>query len=156
MADEDPKKYTPPKTGKIFVIGWIGAVILVVATTAGLVLARDFWIGRQSSDLEQQYQQGQRVLVTKVTHANSSREIKIPATIHGYIETAIYAKTAGYLKTINVDKGDRVTEGQVLAILESPELDQQVKNARATYQIQKITDDRTQVLLKNGVVPTQH
>jgi RND family efflux transporter MFP subunit len=155
MTDEDPKKYTPPKTGKMFVVGWIGAVILVVALTAGLVLARDFWIGRQSSELERQYQQGQRVLVTKVTHAERSREFKIPATIHGFVETPIYAKTAGYLKTINVDKGDRVAEGQVLAILESPELDQQVKNARATYQLQKLTDDRTQTLVKTGVVAQQ-
>ncbi len=155
MAEEDPKNYTPPATGKIFVVGWIGAVVLVVGLTAGLVLARDLWIGRQSSELEREYEQGQRVLVTKVIHSPKSRQLKIPASIHGFVETPVYAKVAGYLKTIKVDKGDRVREGQVLAVLDSPELDHQVENARATYELQKITDDRNQMLLRTGVVAEQ-
>ena len=155
MAEEDPKTYTPPVTGKLFVVGWIGAVVLVVGLTAGLVLARDLWLGRQSSELEQQYERGQRVLVTKVLHGPKSRQLKIPASIHGFVETPIYAKVAGYLKTIRVDKGDRVKQGQVLAVLESPELDHQVENARATYELQKITDDRNQMLLRTGVVAQQ-
>jgi len=155
MAEDDPKSFTPPTTGKIFVVGWIGAVVLVVGLTAGLVLARELWIGRQSSELERQYEQGQRVLVTKVLHSPKSRQLKIPASIHGFIETPVYAKVAGYLKTIKVDKGDRVKRGQVLAVLESPELDHQVENARATYELQKITDDRNQMLLRTGVVAQQ-
>jgi RND family efflux transporter MFP subunit len=155
MAEDDPKNFTPPKTGKIFVAGWIGAVALVVALTGGLVLARGLRIGRQSSALEQQYEQGQRVLVVKVAHNAKSRQLKIPASIHGFIETPVYAKTAGYLKTIKVDKGDRVKRGQVLAVIDSPELDHQVENARATYQLQKVTDDRNQMLLRTGVVAEQ-
>lgn len=155
MAEEDSKTFTPPPTGKIFVVGWIGAVVLVVALTAGLVLARDLWIGRQSGELEREYEQGQRVLVTRVTHAPRSRQLKIPATIHGFIETPIYAKVAGYLKTIKVDKGDRVKQGDVLAILDSPELDHQVETARATYEDRKVTDDRTQMLARTGVAAQQ-
>jgi membrane fusion protein, multidrug efflux system len=155
MAEDDPKKYTPPSTGKIFVVGWVGAVVLVVGLTAGLVLARELWVGRQSSELERQYEQGQRVLVTNVLHSPKSRELKIPASIHGFIETPVYAKVAGYLKSIKVDKGDRVKRGQMLAVLESPELDHQVANARATSEVQKLTDDRTQALVRTGVVPQQ-
>ncbi len=153
--DEERKTYTPPPTGKFFVAGWIAAVIAVVALTAGLVLARELWLGRQSSELEREYQQGRRVLVTRVIHGPRTREIRLPATIHGYIETQIYAKVAGYLKKINVDKGDRVVAGQVLAILDSPELDHQVQNARATYQLQKLTDRRIQMLLRSGVTSQQ-
>jgi len=133
----------------------MGAVVLVVGLTAGLVLARELWIGRQSSELERQYEQGQRVLVTKVLHSPKSRQLKIPASIHGFVETPIYAKVAGYLKTIKVDKGDRVKLGEVLAVLDSPELDHQVENARATYELQKVTDDRNQMLLRTGVVAQQ-
>ncbi len=133
----------------------MGAVVLVVGLTAGLVLARELWIGRQSSELERQYEQGPRVLVTKVLHSSKSRQLKIPASIHGFVETPIYAKVAGYLKTIKVDKGDRVKQGQVLAVLDSPELDHQVENARATYELQKVTDDRNQMLLRTGVVAQQ-
>src|SRR5271169_3440519 len=102
MAEEGPKTFTPPPTGRIFMIGWMGAVVLAVGLTAGLVLARELWIGRQSSELERQYEQGQRVLVTKVLHGPKSRQLKIPASIHGFVETPIYAKVAGYLKTIRV------------------------------------------------------
>lgn len=155
MAEDDPKSFTPPPTGKIFVVGWMSAVVLVVGLTAGLVLARELWIGRQSSELQRQYQQGQRVLVTKIIHSPKSRQLKIPASIHGFVETPIYAKVAGYLKTISVDKGDRVSQGQVLAVLDSPELDHQVENARATYQDRKVTDDRIQMLARRGVVAQQ-
>jgi len=156
MAEEDDlKSFTPPATGKIFVVGWMGAVVLVVGLTAGLVLARDLWIGRQTSDLEHQYEEGQRVLVTHVVHSPRSRQLKIPATIHGFVETPVYPKVAGYLKTVNVDKGDRVKLGQVLAVVDSPELDHQVENARATYQLDKITDDRNQMLARTGVVAQQ-
>lgn len=153
--DEERKTYTPPPTGKFFVAGWIAAVIAVVALTAGLVLARELWLGRQSSELEREYQQGRRVLVTRVIHGPRTREIRLPATIHGFTETSLYAKVAGYLKNINVDKGDRVVAGQVLAILDSPELDHQVQNARATYQLQKLTDRRIQMLLRSGVTSQQ-
>jgi RND family efflux transporter MFP subunit len=63
-----------------------------------------------------------------------ARTITQPATLQGIEEAMLYAKTAGYLKSISVDKGDRVRAGQVIAVIESPELlDQQVQ-ARSAYQ----------------------
>jgi membrane fusion protein, multidrug efflux system len=154
-ADDDPKNYSGPPAGKFFVAGWVGAVIFALVATAGLVLARELWIGRQASELEQEAARGPRVLVTRVMHAPAVREINLPAEIHGYIETPVYAKVAGYLKTINVDKGDRVKQGQVIAVLESPEIDHQVANARAAYKLAQITDQRTQQLVSQGVVALQ-
>jgi len=83
------------------------------------------------------------------------RSIEVPGTIHGYIETPVYAKIAGYLKRIYVDKGDKVQQGQLVAMLESPELDHQVANARATYELARITDQRNQALVRFGVVAQQ-
>jgi membrane fusion protein, multidrug efflux system len=153
--DEERKTYTPPPTGKFFVVGWVAAVVAVVALTGGLVLARELWLGRQSSELEREYQQGRRVLVTHVLHGPRTREIKLPATVRGYTEASLYAKVPGYLKNINVDKGDRVVADQVLAVLESPELDHQVENARANYKLQRLTDGRNQMLLRSGVASQQ-
>ena len=84
-----------------------------------------------------------------------SQSLDLPATTHGYIETSIYAKVPGYLKTIKVDKGDRIKKGEVLAILESPETNQAVANARANYKIAAITDERYQMLVRQQVVPQQ-
>jgi membrane fusion protein, multidrug efflux system len=153
--DEDPKNYTPPPPGRYFVAGWLAAVALLVVATAGLVLARSIWMGRQTSELEREAALGPRVLVTHATRSGGTREIRLPASIHGYIETPIYAKVPGYLKKIDVDKGDRVRKGEVLAILESPETDQQVANARANYRLAKVTDDRNQTLLRKGVIAEQ-
>jgi membrane fusion protein, multidrug efflux system len=59
------------------------------------------------------------------------------------------------LKTIYVDKGDRVKKGQVIAILESPETDKEVADALANYKLQAITSYRYQYLAKEQVVPQQ-
>jgi RND family efflux transporter MFP subunit len=120
-----------------------------------LVLARSVRINRQRGELEHQIAIGPRVLVAPVLHAPRSRTIEIPATIHGYVETPLYAKIAGYLKTIRVDKGDRVTAGQVIAILDTPELDHQVANARAGYGMALLTDQRNNVLRRDGAVAQQ-
>jgi RND family efflux transporter MFP subunit len=152
---EDPKGYTAKVPGKAFYVGWIAAVAAAFIATAGLVLARDLWIGRQAELREEEINRGPRVLVAPVARSLGARELVLPGEIHGFIETPIYAKVAGYLKTIRVDKGDRVRQGDVLAILESPELDHQVANARASYGLQRLTDQRNQELARQGVASQQ-
>ncbi len=75
--------------------------------------------------------------------------------MHGYIETPVYAKVAGYMKTIKVDKGDHVRKGDVIAIIESPETDKQVADALASYRLQLVTDRRYQYLLHSQVIAQQ-
>lgn len=62
------------------------------------------------------------VRVGKARKGPISRTIALPATIRPHEQTVLYAKVAGYLKTIRVDKGDSVHEGDLLAEIESPEL----------------------------------
>jgi membrane fusion protein (multidrug efflux system) len=152
---DDPRNYTPRTPGKLFTIGWVTAVAAAVCIAAALVWARTVTVRREAEVLGQEAAQGQRVLVVRVQHAPPSRSLEIPATIHGFVETPIYAKIPGYLKTINVDKGDRVKEGQVLALLESPEIDQQVANARANYQLQAVTNERNQELVHQALIAQQ-
>src|SRR5579864_190193 len=106
--EDDPKSYTPEKPGRLFFLGWFVAVVVLLGLTGGLVLARSLRINRQTDELKHENAIGPRVLVAPVIHSPRSRTIEIPATIHGYVETPVYAKIAGYLKTISVDKGDRV------------------------------------------------
>src|SRR5271170_3035772 len=127
--EDDPKNFKAPRPGRAYVVGLIAAAIIVVALSAGLVMGHDLVIRRQATALADQSAQGGNVLVEKVGELPPSRTLDLPAAIHGYIETSIYAKVPGYLKTIKVDKGDKITKGQILAILESPETDQQVANA---------------------------
>src|SRR5713226_2498712 len=153
--EEDPREYTPKPPGGFFFIGWVLLMVVVLGLTAGLVMARSRLLSRQTTELEQQQELGPRVLVVPVLRTPPVRSIELPGTIHGYIETPVYAKIAGYLKMIYVDKGDRVQKGQLVALLESPELDHQVAKARATYQLARITDQRNQALLRFGVIAQQ-
>ena len=153
--EDDPKNFSVPAPGGFFFAGWIVAIIVALIATAGLVLARELWIGRQTSALENENQAGPHVLVSQVLQAPATRELKLPATIRGFDETDIYAKVPGYLKTIKVDKGDRIHKGQLLAVLTSPELDQQVANARANYNLALITDKRNQALVRAQVIAQQ-
>ena len=153
--EDDPKTFSVPTPGGFFFAGWIIAIIIALIATAGLVLARDLWIGRQTSALETENQAGPHVLVSDVLQPPPRRDLELPATIRGFDETDMYAKVPGYLKTIKVDKGDRIHTGQLLAILTSPELDQQVVNARANYNLALITDKRNQELVRAQVIPQQ-
>jgi RND family efflux transporter MFP subunit len=136
-------------------VGLIVAVIATVALTAGLVLGHDQIVRRQTSQLEQRAAEGRNVLVAKVFQQPASRTLELPATIHGYIEAAIYAKVGGYLKNIDIDKGDRLQQGQVFAVLETPDLDKQVADAKAYYWLQQVTDKREQILVRQGVIAQQ-
>src|ERR1700744_992673 len=145
--EDDPKNYKPPRAGRAYVPGLIAGVIVVVVLTAGLVMGHDLVLRQETQQLATASAQGSNIPVEKVGQMPQSRSLDLPASIRGYIETSIYAKVPGYMKTIEVDKGDRIRVGQVLAILESPETDQAVANARANYRIAKITDDRYQLLV---------
>ena len=66
--------------------------------------------------------------------ARSSGLLTLPATLRGDNETSIYARVNGYVRRFNVEIGDRVTKGEVLAELDTPELDQQVGQAAAQVE----------------------
>jgi membrane fusion protein, multidrug efflux system len=131
------------------------AVFFAFSISGGFVLARQRLIQRQTTQLAQTAARGPHVLVTRISGGGASRTIELPATIHGYIENSVFAKVAGYMKTINVDKGDHVKAGQVMAIIESPETDKAVSDARSFYWIQNVTDVRNQELVRQEVVPQQ-
>jgi membrane fusion protein, multidrug efflux system len=146
---------TNTSSGIIEVLAWCAAVVFAFAVSAGLLWAHTSRIQSQRTALTQTNALGPRVLVMPVQQAPHERRIPLPASIHGYIETSIYAKTPGYLKAIYVDKGDRVHKGEVLAVLKSPELDKQVADAKASYWLQQVTDARNQELVAEQVIPQQ-
>lgn len=65
---------------------------------------------------------------------NEGGDLTLPGTIQALNSAAIYARTSGYVNRWLADIGDRVSAGQALAILDAPDLDQQLAQARADYQ----------------------
>src|SRR5712692_10040870 len=143
------------RSGRSFSIALFAAVFFAFSISGGLVLARQQLIQRQTTRLAETAARGPHVLVTQVSGGGVSRTIELPASVHGYIETPVYAKFAGYMKTINVDKGDHVKAGEVIALIESPETDKQVSDARSFYWLQNVTDVRYQELVRQQVIPQQ-
>jgi RND family efflux transporter MFP subunit len=91
-----------------------------------------------------------------------TEEIVLPGSTHAFTDTPIYARTNGYLKRWYFDIGARVKKGELLAEIETPEIDQQLEQARADFetaqanlQLAKTTSDRWQFLVKSGSVSKQ-
>src|SRR5208282_1539823 len=153
MPSEDSRNQRKP--GRWLMIVLFVAVLCAFGLSARFVLARQELLQLQTTELAQTVALGPRVLVTQISGGATSRTIELPASIHGYTETPVYAKVAGYMKTINVDKGDHVKAGEVIVLIESPETDKQVADARSFYWIQKVTDLRNQELVRQQVIPQQ-
>ncbi len=91
-----------------------------------------------------------------------SADVTLPASIHAFQETTVYARTAGYVKRWAADIGDHVKAGQVLAELDAPELDHELEQARASagqarahLQLARSTAERYRALAKEDAVSAQ-
>jgi len=91
-----------------------------------------------------------------------AEEIILPGNVQPFITSPIYARTNGYLKKWYFDIGAHVKQGQLLAVIETPEVDQQLQQARsnlltaqANLDLAAITKSRYQGLLKSNAVSQQ-
>jgi RND family efflux transporter MFP subunit len=91
-----------------------------------------------------------------------AEEIILPGNVQPFITSPVYARTNGYLKKWYFDIGAHVKKGQLLAIIETPEVDQQLQQARsnlstaqANLELATITKSRYQGLLKTNAVAQQ-
>jgi RND family efflux transporter MFP subunit len=90
------------------------------------------------------------------------QEIVLPGNIQAFIDAPIYARTNGYLQSWYFDIGARVRKGQLLAIIDTPEVDQQLQQARAdlntaqaNLRLSQITNDRYEGLKNTDSVAQQ-
>ncbi|MFZ3214256.1 MAG: efflux RND transporter periplasmic adaptor subunit [Terriglobales bacterium] len=102
------------------------------------------------------------VTVIHPTRAPAASEIVLPANVQAFIDSPIYARTNGYLKTWHVDIGSRVKAGQLLAEIDTPEVNQALRQARAdlntaeaNLNLSRITTERYNDLLKTDSVSKQ-
>ena len=109
----------------------------------------------------------EQVAVTAVSVVSPKRtapaeEIILPGNVQPFITSPIYSRTNGYLKKWYFDIGAHVKQGQLLAVIETPEVDQQLQQARsnlltaqANLDLAAITKSRYQELLKTNAVSQQ-
>jgi RND family efflux transporter MFP subunit len=102
------------------------------------------------------------VSVVAPRRAAPSQEIVLPGNVQPYTQSPIFARTNGYLRHWYFDIGAHVKKGELLAVIESPEVDQQLQQARsnmstaqANLELATITKDRYQGLKKTNAVSQQ-
>jgi RND family efflux transporter MFP subunit len=108
-----------------------GLIALVAVLLAAIVIARSWHARAARANAPDAVPV---VAVARVDRADLSREITIPAEFRPYAEVELHAKVTGYVKDLKVDIGDRVKEGQLLAVLEVPELTDELDHAVAAHQ----------------------
>jgi RND family efflux transporter MFP subunit len=102
------------------------------------------------------------VSVIHATPINTDSEMVLPGTLKPYVESPIYARTNGYLKKWYRDMGSRVEKGEILAEIDTPEIDQelaqskaQLVTAQANLSLASVTATRYQDLIKSDSVSRQ-
>jgi RND family efflux transporter MFP subunit len=89
-------------------------------------------------------------------------DLTVPGTVQAFSESPIYARINGYLRVWNTDIGAHVRKGQLLAVIEAPEVDQELRHARAmltqaqaNLQLATVTSARYRDLIKSNSVSQQ-
>ena len=136
----------------------IGTAVLVLAVILGVLAIAYTRRGAEAKEREQRatvLDRGPTVRVAEVELSPADRTLSIPGEVRGWAQSTLYSKVAGYVREVKVDKGSRVTKGQLLARLESPETDQQVLGARADLQVKQFQAERLRTLRPQGFIAQQ-
>lgn len=123
-----PQAETPSLPRKLVAVG-IAAVALLAATVADGLAAR----ARQADRLKRWTQDNAVTVVSaiKPTQGGKAAALELPGRLEAYSQAPIFARVSGYLKSWKADIGTRVKAGQLLAEIETPDLDQQLLQAQA-------------------------
>ena len=164
-GDATPKTAEPPQRlhAPVRSIAVWGPLIVVLVLAALLI----FGIWRHVAAVQGQQQFAQAIAETVVNVQTVHRDLKpiglvLPGNVQAFQSTTLYARSNGFLGKWFVDIGDHVTKGQTLAVIETPDLDQQLRQAQGTlnqtkanFEIARVTAMRWQDLYNQKVVSAQ-
>ena len=151
-------------------------MVVVVAIAAGVIIAQRNMAAAPAQAKSTEADSRPRVEVVHPRRVTVARRLQTNATLAAFEEADLFAKVTGYLSDVRVDIGDHVKAGQVLAVIDIPELEQQlaedqaqlaskqsaletarrqVDHDRANRTLQDITLKRQEALFKDQWVPAQ-
>ena len=162
----DPAAYRPSKRDLRVAI--VGILMLAAVLVVSGILPRAHRHAAAIEDESRRAQNPPRVIVTKPTRGHDGA-LSLPGSVIPFQETVVYARVNGYLRKYYVDIGDHVKKGDVIADIETPDLDQQwnqakaevsqgrasVEQTRAKLELARITNARYASLVPNKYVSQQ-
>src|SRR5579863_907715 len=148
-----------PRKSKLFTALVFAVIALVIVGVFTLLQRRSQY---QALAKETETLAVPTVAVIHPAVESSDEGLVLPSTLQAYVESPIYARTNGYLKKWSRDIGSRVRQGELLADIDTPEVDQQLIQARADLEtakansnLSKITANRYEELIKTDGVSKQ-
>ncbi|HYY36027.1 MAG TPA: efflux RND transporter periplasmic adaptor subunit [Candidatus Binatia bacterium] len=144
---------THPPVRSVAVWGPIAAASVLV-----LFVMIGAWRHVRAHNEQERFTQQINKLTVDVVNAQRDekpKELILPGTFQAIKQTTIYPRSNGYVESWKVDIGDNVQAGQLLAEIATPEVDQQLAQARAQEEIAKVTADRWRDLVQKNVVSKQ-
>jgi RND family efflux transporter MFP subunit len=157
----DPADQEQPRTkgSRIFTILFVVVIVLVILGAFTLFQRHTQY---QALAKETETLAIPTVAVIHASVESAEEDLVLPGAMQAYVESPIYARTNGYLKRWYHDIGSRVRQGDLLADIDTPEVDQQLSQARADLNtsqananLSKITATRYQELIKTDGVSKQ-
>jgi RND family efflux transporter MFP subunit len=140
-------------------------IVILVVFAAGAVVVRGIHSRVNAAAVIREKTVELAVPSVSVIHpkfGNPKDEIALPGNIQAFVDAPVYARTSGYLRKWYSDIGTRVKTGDLLAEIESPEVDQQLSQARAdlataqaNMKLAEVTMNRDQVLIKTDAIAHQ-
>jgi RND family efflux transporter MFP subunit len=170
MIQTEEKQETAEQTPTLVDVGttkrsrksWL--VLVIVASVVALLVSGIWSRVKAGATLRAETAQAAIPAVSVVSPKQTAPadEIILPGNVQPFITSPIYARTNGYLKKWYFDIGAHVKQGQLLAVIETPEVDQQLQQARsnlltaqANLELASITKTRYEGLLKSNAVSQQ-
>jgi RND family efflux transporter MFP subunit len=152
----EPKRSSTGRTVVIVLLALVVVGLLVVSGIVPRLRSRNA-LAAETNELA-----APTVMVIQPKRGAPSQEIVLPGNIQAFVDAPIYARTNGYLKRWYFDIGSHVKRGELLAEIESPEVDQQLSQAQAdlgtavaNLHLSQITESRLSDLIKQDAVSQQ-
>ncbi|HEY6083960.1 MAG TPA: efflux RND transporter periplasmic adaptor subunit [Nitrospira sp.] len=120
----------------------IAAVLFLLAVVFMIIQGQQSTVSSPDTKPASMLAGAQQVQVLRVQRRDVNQTLTLPANISPWYQATLYGKVSGYIKWIGVDKGDVVKKGQLLAVMDAPEIEDQYKQAEADYAIKKVTYER--------------
>jgi len=140
---------------KALYAGGLVALLVTALGVVGLGAHRRHAARAEAEERQTDVRRGPRVRVAAVKQAPGLRHLTLQGEARPFFEVTLYAKVAGFLRELKVDKGDHVKKNQLLAVVTAPELDAQYTAAVADARNKRVNAKRLSALAPAGVVSAQ-
>src|SRR6266481_3734860 len=159
QMEPEYQEHSHKKGGRLFIILFLAVIVLVALGALTLIQRRTQY---QALAKETEALAIPTVAVMHPATESGEEDLVLPGTMQAYVESPIYARTSGYLKKWYRDIGSRLRQGELLADIDTPEVDQQLMQARADLntakanaRLSEITATRYGELIKTDGVSKQ-